>query len=512
LVLTLVACTQRQAPNGQSVTIGLETSPLSLDPRLARDAASARVLQLLFNGLVKKDRAAHLLPDLAEAWETPSPTTYIFHLRTGVRFHDGTVLTADDVKATFDTIRDPAFKSPKGGSFAQIREITVVDPDTIRFDLAEPFAPFLLNLTTGIVPRASVERLGAEFAERPIGTGPFRFQRWEPDARLELVSHRDYFEGPPKLDRLVYKIVPDPTVRVLELEKGTIDLLQNDIPPDLLPRLQGNPRLTVLKEAGTNYAYLGFNLRDPILQQRQIRQAIAYAIHRREIISHVLKGLATPAAGILPPTHWAYAPDLPSYDYDPERARRLLDAAGYPAPKGGAPRFHLALKISQNDLQRRVAEALQAQLKAVGIAITLNSFEWGTFFAHITSGTFQLYTLSWVGVTDPDIFSYILHQDSVPPKGANRGYYLNREVSALIERGRSTLEPDARTAAYQAIQRIMAADLPYVSLWFSTNVAAMRADLEGFELYPAGDLTSLRRVYRKGQPYTRTRDGAAWRE
>jgi peptide/nickel transport system substrate-binding protein len=327
-------------------------------------------------------------------------------------------LTADDVKATFDSIRDPAFKSPKGGSFAQIREITVVDPDTIRFDLAEPFAPFLLNLTTGIVPRASVERLGAEFAERPIGTGPFRFQRWEPDARLELVSHRDYFEGPPKLDRLVYKIVPDPTVRVLELEKGTIDLLQNDIPPDLLPRLQGNPRLTVLKEAGTNYAYLGFNLRDPILQQRQIRQAIAYAIHRREIISHVLKGLATPAAGILPPTHWAYAPDLPSYDYDPERARRLLDAAGYPAPEGGA----------------------------------------------------------------------------------------------LIERGRSTLEPDARTAAYHAIQRIMAADLPYVSLWFSTNVAAMRADLEGFELYPAGDLTSLRRVYRKGQPYTHTRDGAAWRE
>ncbi|MBI3329706.1 MAG: ABC transporter substrate-binding protein, partial [Nitrospinae bacterium] len=444
---------------------------------------------------VKKDRAAQLLPDLAERWDTPTPTTYIFSLRRGARFHDGPELTAADVKATFDAIRDPALKSPKQGSFAQIREITVIDPYTVRFDLSEPFAPFLLNLTLGIVPREAADRLGTEFASRPIGTGPFRLHRWEADARLELRSHPDYFEGPPRLERVVYKIIPDPTVRVLELEKGTIDFLQNDIPPDLLPRLERNPRLKVLKEPGTNYSYVGFNLRDPILQNRAVRRALAHAINRQDLIAHVLRGLATPAEGILPPTHWAFAADVPAHAYDPERAGALLDAADYPSPGGGAPRFRVSLKISQNELQKRLAEALQAQLKAVGVAVTLQSFEWGTFFAHITSGNFQLYTLTWVGVTDPDIFYYIFHQESLPPKGANRGHYINTHLSTLIERGRSTLDLAGRTALYRMIQHTVAEDLPYISLWFSTNVAAMRADLQGFELYPAGDLTSLQRAY-----------------
>lgn len=494
LGLALTACTQPSATREPSLTLGFETGPLSLDPRLALDAASYRVMQLLFNGLVKKDHASQLIPDLAERWETPTPLTYVFHLRQGVRFHDGTELTADDVKATFDAIRDPTFPSPKQGSFAQIREITVVDRYTVRFDLSEPFAPLLLNLTTGIVPRATADRLGTEFSAHPVGTGPFRFQRWEADARLELRSHPDYFEGLPTLERLVYKILPDPTVRVLELEKGTIDFLQNDIPPDLLPRLESNPRLKVVKAPGTNYAYIGFNLRDPILRSREVRRALAHAINRPDIIAHVLRGLAMPAEGILPPTHWAYASDVPAYGYDPGRARALLDAAGYPEPGAGVPRFSLTLKISQNELQKRIAEALQAQLKAVGIAVTLQSFEWGTFFAQITSGNFQLYTLTWVGVTDPDIFYYIFHHESLPPKGANRGHYIDPDVSTLIERGRRTLDLDGRKGIYRAIQRAVAEDLPYISLWFSTNVAAMRGDLQGFELYPAGDLTSLKRV------------------
>ncbi len=498
LGLALAACSRSKAPPEQAVTIGLETSPLSLDPRLALDVASYRVIQLVFNGLVKKDRASDLIPDLAERWEAPNATTYIFYLRQGVKFHDGTELTADDVKATFETIRDPAFKSAKRGSFAPLREITVIDRYTVRFELSQPFAPLLVNLTTGIVPRAAAERLGAEFSTHPIGTGPFRFHHWEADARLELRGHPDYFEGPPKLDRLVYKIVPDQIVRILELEKGTLDFLQNDIPPDLLPRLERNVRLKVLKELGTNYAYVGVNLRDPILGHREVRQALAHAIDRQDIIAHILRGLATPAEGVLPPSHWAYAADVPSYTYDPEHAKALLDAAGYPSPGGDAPRFDLTLKISQNEMQKRIAEALQGQLKTAGIAVTLQSLEWGTFFSHITSGNFQIYTLNWVGVTDPDIFYYIFHHESLPPNGANRGHYINTDVSALIDRGRRTLDLGERKAIYQSIQHVVAADLPYISLWYATNVVVMRADLQGFELYPAGDFTSFKQVYLDG--------------
>ncbi|MCI0529749.1 MAG: ABC transporter substrate-binding protein, partial [Nitrospira sp.] len=439
---------------------------------------------------------SNLIPELAEKWEVPDETTYVFYLRKGVRFHDGSELTAADVKYTFETILNPEFKSPKRGSYEKIKTIEALDPYTVKFTLTETFAPFLTNMVLGIVPQHAAERMGKDFSQHPIGTGPYQFKTWSSDEKLEFSVFLEYFEGRAKIDQIVYKIVPDDTVRFLELRKGTLDFVQNAIPPDVIPLVRKTKELRILTEEGTNVAYLGFNLKDPILKEKKVRQAIAHALNRDSIIKYLLKGLAQPATGLLAPSNWAYEPDVTRYEYNKELAKKLLDAAGYPDSDGDGPesRFSLTYKTSENQLRKRIGEALQYQLKEVGIDVVLRSYEWGTFFSDITKGNFQTYTLEWVGITEPDIFHYIFHSSNIPPRGANRGQYVNPELDRLVEEGRKTLDLEKRKTIYSQVQKILAEDLPYVFLWHGTHVVVARDRVQGFIIYPAGDFTSLKRV------------------
>jgi peptide/nickel transport system substrate-binding protein len=482
---------------GSALVVGVETNPTNLDPRLAVDIASLQVTDIVYNRLVKKDRHSNIVPDLAEKWEMPDDTTYVFHLRKGVKFHDGTPLTADDVKYTFDSIRDPSLKSPKRSSTSPIKEIRVIDKHTISFVLKRPFAPFLSNMIQGIVPMHIAKDKKNNLSRNPVGTGPYKLSKWEFDQKLELAANEDYFEGRPRLDRVVYKIIPDQTVRLLELEKGSVHLIQNGISPDVISRLEQNPKLKLIKETGVNYSYIGFNLEDSILKNKKVRHAIAHAINREDIIKNIQKGLAIPATGLLSPSHWAYEPKVRKFPYDPKKAKRLLDEAGYPDPDGDGPkpRFAIRYKTSQNQVRKRIAEVIQEQLIQVGIKVEMRSYEWGTFFSDIRSGNFQMYTLTWVGVTDPDIYYYIFYSGSVPPKGANRGRYSNKALDRLIEQGRYTLDLEKRKRIYSEIQKIIAEDSPYISLWYLKNVAVMRKELKGFELYPGEQFYSLKDVF-----------------
>jgi peptide/nickel transport system substrate-binding protein len=482
------------APPANRLVVGMEREPATLDPRFAMDAASSRAIQLLFNGLVQKDSGSRLVPDLAESWETPDPRIYRFHLRRGVRFHDGQELTAADVKFTFDSIRDPALRSPLAGSYKIIRAIEAPEPYTVTFNLSEPFAPFLVNMTTGIVPKHAVEAQGSDFAVHPVGTGPFLLKKWARDEEMSFKAFDAYFEGRPRLDELVFRIIPDDTIRYLELKKGSLDFAQNNLPPDVVAGIEQEEGLKVLKSPGTNYEYIGFNLQDPYCRRIEVRQAVAYALDIPLMIRHILKGLGTEATGVLYPGHWAYNPDVPRYEHNPERARELLDRAGFPPGEDGY-RFTLEYKTTQADLSRRKGEVIQEQLAAAGIRVRLASYEWSAFFADIRSGNFQLYSLQWVGVTEPDIYYYLFHSTSVPPEGANRGRYMNPDLDRLIEAGRSTLDVQQRRAIYRKIQEIVAGDLPYISLWYNDNVAVMKENLEGYVLYPAGDFRALKDVW-----------------
>jgi len=381
-----------------------------------------------------------------------------------------------------------------------IERVECPDPQTVLFHLNEPFASFLVNLDIGIVPRPDPAASEEKNPSIPPGCGPFELAAWNrgSDIRLRSLTHP---QGPnDSLREVWFKIVPDNTVRVLELRKGSIHLLQNEIEPGVLGFLEKDPRFRVVKREGTSYSYLGFNLKDPILKLRPVREAIACAIDRTRIVQHLLGGLASPATGVLSPLNWAYEPDVARYPYAPERARRLLDQAGYPDPDGEGPakRFTLNYKTSQNDIRRRIGEAIQSQLSEVGVGLDIRSYEWGTFYADIQKGNFQTYTLTWVGITDPDIFTYLFDSQSVPPDGANRGHYQNPEVDRLTRKARGTPEPEERKRIYGQVQKILARDLPYVSLWYAVNVAVMDRRVQGFVLYPDGNFSSLKDVRIEG--------------
>lgn len=492
------ACSKESKPDRNTLVIGIESSPTNLDPRYATDANSFRLTQLLFNSLFKLDSLSHPVPDVVKRWENPNKITYTFYLKEGICFHDGSELTSEDVKYTLDTILDPSSRSPHIGAFEKIKSIEPLDRHTVRFTLKEPFAPFLVNLAViGIVPKHAVQKSGGNFDRQPVGTGPFRLTEFLPDERVILKSNTDYFEGRPKMDTIVFKIVPDSTVRLLELSQGNIHLLQNDIPPDLFPFVEKRSNLKIIKKEGTTYSYLGFNLEDPILKDRRVREAIAHAIDRERIIKHLLRGLASPASGVLSPYNWAYEADVKVFDYNKGKALQLLDEAGFRDPDGNGPemRFELTFKTSTDQLRRRIAETIQQQLREVGIGVCIRSHEWGTFYSDIKSGNFQLYTLSWVGITDPDVLYYMFHSSSVPPRGANRGRYVNKRMDRLIEEGRVTTDTSRRKKIYSEIQKILAKDIPYVSLWYTTNVAVMNKLVRGFVVYPAGDFFSLKDVW-----------------
>ncbi len=494
LLIGAAACSS-PPPSHQLVT-AIESNPTNLDPRFATDAYSERLTQLLYSSLVRIDPSFHVVPDLAERWSQPDPLTYRFMLRRGVKFHDGHELTADDVRYTFDSIRDPAVASPHRKKYEMIDRITVTGPDEIEFHLTAPHAPFLVNMVRGIVPAHPAGSNGRTLAQRPVGSGPFRLVRWLPDERLELESFQGYYGGPPSVKGLVVKIIPEETIRLLELQKGNLDFVLNGVPLEVLPYLEADPRFRVITAPGTTYTYVGINLRDPALADRRVRQALAHAINRPVIIHELLRGLAQEATGVLAPAHWAYEPAVARYDYDPARAKALLDAAGLVDPDGDGPKLRttFTFKTSQNEQARRIAEVLQQQLAAVGIGLTIRSYEWGAFYADIKSGNFQLYTLSWVGVVDPDIYYELFDSASLPPAGSNRGGYADPAVDRLAEAGRRTLDQEPRAAIYRTLQRVVADDLPYLSLWYPMNVVVLKTRVAGFVPSPSGDWYSLANV------------------
>ena len=490
LLLLLSACSRGPSAEPGSITFLIETMPANLDPRIGTDAQSQFLDSLIFSGLLERDAQMNLRGDLAERWETPDLLTYVFHLRRGVRFHDGRPLTSADVKFTFDSILSGAIKTPKRGSFRMLAAVEAPDGETVVFRLREPYASFPWNLVrpaVGVVPAGS----GPDLAYHPVGTGPFRFVSARQDEDVVLERNPDYFHQVASVSRVRFRIVPEATVRALELRKGTADLVLNSLTPDMVPVLARQPQLQVAEQPGTIYSYVAYNLDDPALAHREVRQALAYATDRADLVKYLLRGQARVADGLLPPNHWAYEPDVEHYGYDPARAEQLLDAAGFPrrgAPGGGGMRLKLTLKTSTEELPRLLGAVLQEQWRRVGVELELRSLEFATLYADITRGNFQLYTLRWVGANnDPDIFEYVFHSHKTPPDGANRGHYRNPRLDALLDEARVEPDREKRRRIYGEVQRIVATDQPYLDLWFYDNVCVHRQRVTHIELAPTGN-------------------------
>ncbi|MEX2661583.1 MAG: ABC transporter substrate-binding protein [Vicinamibacterales bacterium] len=494
LLSAAAACTSTPPAPAGSIVVGMTNSALDLDPRVAADEASQKVHQLLYDTLVRIDDNLRIVPDLAESLEKPDPLTYVATLRRGVRFHNGRELTAADVVYTFRSLIDPDFRG-RTGAYRLLGAVDALDPYTVKFTLKEPFASFDINLVMGIVQDGS----GTGPGRQPIGTGPYRLASFTADDRIVLTPFAEYYKGAPKNAGLVLKVVPDDTMRGLELRKGTVDLVVNDVAPDIVAQLRDEGNLRMVTAPGTDYAYMGMNLRDPILANVNVRKAIGFAIDRNAIVEHLRRGLATPAIGIVPPMSWAFARDVLTFRHDPAHARRLLDEAGFRDPDGDGPqpRFALVIRTSTSEIYRVQAAVIQHDLAQVGIHLDVRSTEFPTLLGDVTRGNFQLYTLQFVGVTDPDMLRRVYHSRQAPPAGLNRVFYANDEVDRLIDQAARPAPDDERRALYVRAQQIIAEDVPYIPLWYRTNVAVCQADIEGVTLSPIADFAFLRHVYRR---------------
>ena len=495
--MSLFGCSRSAPSDPAALTFLIESSPTNLDPRFATDSQSQRIDGLLFSGLLERDNQMNFHGDLAESWSTPDPLTYVFHLRRGVRFHDGRALTATDVKATFEFIMNPANKSPKRGALRMVTSIETPDDATVIFHLSQPFASFSVNLipsAIGIVPANA----GADFSRHPIGSGPFRFVQQSQDEEVVVERNPQYSRDAAQITRVRFRVVPDGVVRALELRKGSADLEMSSLSPDIIPVLARQPDLAVTDRPGTNLTYLGFNLEDPVLSHREVRQALALATDREALVRFLLHGQAKLAAGVLPPDHWAAEPNVAQYPYDPARAEQLLDAAGFPRKQDGV-RLQLTLKCSTEEQARLIGAALQEQWRRVGIQLELRPLELATLFSDVAKGNFQITYQRWVGAnTDPDFFEYAFSSKRFPPEGANRGHYRSPRIDALTDQIRVEMNQEKRKALCSEVQKILADDLPYLPMWFNDVVSVHRRSLGTLDLPSTGNYNFLATLHASG--------------
>jgi peptide/nickel transport system substrate-binding protein len=498
LALCASGCSSSQTSTSDDdvLKVIVRQAPTNFDPRVGTDEISQRVAELVYSRLMVNDENLRVAPGLASRLDNPDPLTYIAHLRHGVMFHDGHELTAKDVVYTFRSFLDPDFVSPRKGAYRQLESVTALDDYTVQFTLKEPFGSFPIQLVMPIVPANAGESLRSF----PIGTGPYRFVRYVLDEQVELTAFEGYWDGLPLNAGVVLRIIPDETMRGLELRKGTADMTVNDVSPDIAYQLQRRG-LKIAQAQGVDYTYIGLNQRDPVLSDRRVRQAIGYAIDREAIVRYLRRGLATPAVGVLSPVAWAFEPDVFQFEHNVEKAKQLLEEAGYPDPdgEGPLPRLRLSLKTSTDEFYRLQATVIQQDLRKAGIDVDVRSYEFATFYADVLAGNVQMYTLQWVGVTDPDMLRRVFHSEQVPPVGFNRVYYSNPKVDELIDLATTATTDEDRRKYYGEVQRIVAEDAPYISLWYKTNIAVTRPEISGVRLTAQADFAYLKDV-RKGEP------------
>ncbi len=489
--LGLTACHAK--PDADTVVLSIESSPNSLDPRQGTDAQSERIGGLLFDALVRKDEHYNLQPWLATSWEQPDPLTLILHIRSGVRFHDGRPLGAEDVAWSIHSMIDGTLVTAKSGAFSAVDTVEVRDPLTVVVHLKRPDAGLLFNMSDGlfgIVPKGA----GRELGLRPVGSGPFRFVGATVDKEVVVERNPEYWGGTPKLERVRFAVIPDAITTALELRKGSADAEINSLPLDTVYALRNDPHLVAETGPSSIVIYANFNTQDPVLRDKRVRQAIASAIDRDAIIQALWRGQAKPAETLLPLGHWAAATGdaLPQYPHDVARAQALLEAAGFHADRNGV-RLRLTLKTSTDESTRLLATVLQQQLRAAGIALELRSAEFSTFYADITHGIFQMYILRWIGSNeDPDIFRYAYSSESFPPKGGNRGHYSNPRVDALLREAAVESDQQKRRTLYVQVEQILADELPGIPLWYPNNEIIHTQRLTGIVPRASGDYDFLR--------------------
>lgn len=475
-----------------TVIYGTPFQPNTLNPITAPDIVSRSAIDMIFDGLVAADDRSELRGRLATGWEvSPDGKEWTFHLRQGVRWHDGQGLTAADVKFTYDTVVDPNSKPTVAkADYAALQRVEAPDPFTVRFRLSRPDASFLSRLTLGIAPSHLLE--GQDLATtpfnlHPIGSGPFMFDSWAQGESMILKRNPDYFGAKPKIDRLIWKIVPDSNVLALQASRGEVDGAPVFSPKDATAiRDSGKMALHETLEGNTQ---ISLQLKNPLFQDVRVRQGLAYAIDVQALVDKIMMGAATPATSDLLPNSWAYNPNVPAYRYDTAKARSLLAEAGWkPGPDRiltrSGQRFEITLMTDAGQkVREQVMLAVQQYWADLGLDVKTGVQERNSFvFNRVLNGDFDAVLLQSSVQIDPDL-SRRFHTNSIR-NGQNFISYSNPEVDSLLDQGLATSDQERRRQAYFEMQRILATDLPQISLFYPKTMYAFKPGLQGIKPSP----------------------------
>lgn len=489
----VASCTRGAKSDRDVLVVALESSPNTLDPRFATDAYGERIAGLLFSALVRKGANLEVVGDAAEHWEYDEKSkTYSFQLRPGLTFSDGTPLTAEDIIFSFEQFKSP--RCPFRGSFQAIEAVDAhydANARDVKLRLSEYSATLLPDLSSlRFLPKKSVLRLADDFGRAPIGSGSFKVTQFTTN-EIRLQARREHPYAVPKAKTVLFRIVRDDNTRFLKTYKGEIDVVQSAIPLIKVATLEKKGDFQIFKFPGQSMTYLLLNLQDPILKQPRVRQAIAMAINRDDIIRFKLEGLAIPSATILSPRHPFFNSDLHPPEFSIAAARKIIQDAGLTGTE-------LTLKTSNVQLPMENGKVLANQIEASGLKIRVQSFEWGTYYSDIQKGRFQLALMKWVGVSDPDIYRTALHSREVPENaGRNRGRYLNSTLDPLLEQGMKVVNREERIRLYREVQRIVLADLPFIPLWHEFDVAIAHKRVHNYKPSANGDFSALIDAYKE---------------
>ena len=499
LAALLLAGCAREA--GEVLVFGRGSDSVGLDPALEGDGESFKVCDNIYENLVTyEEGSTTVVPQLAESWDVSADRlTWTFHLRTGVRFHDGTPFNAEAMLFSLarQSDEDHPYHKVEGaynywnnmGMSDIVASMEAADDSTFVVRLAEPNATFLatlgMNFCAAVSP-AAVAGHGPDFFKNPVGTGPFRFVEWRKDERIVLDRNDNYWGEPPALKRLIFRPIQDASVRFLELRTGAIQGIDN-VSPEFIETIRGNPDLQLLTQPGMNVGYLAMNMDRPPFDNRLVRVALNCAIDKQALVDNFYSGLAVPAKNPLPPLMWGYDDSVEPYPFDPERARRLLAEAGFP---DGFETELWAMPAPRPYMPQpeKIAVAIKANLDAVGVSARIVRWEWGTYLDKVFAGEHPMCLLGWTGDNgDPDNFLYVLLDKTAAVKPANNvSFYRSDPLHELLVAARRSGDMAERTSLYRKAQQIIHADAPWVPLVHATQTAAFRSNVRGFALHPTG--------------------------
>ena len=503
VTLLLSSNLKAQEPDyGGTLVFGRGADAVRLDPADVTDGESVKVLTNVFEGLVRfKAGSTEVEPALATQWRvSDGGKVWEFKLREGVKFHDGTDFTADDVVFTFERQMDKEHPYHKGDfaywgyMYSMVESVEKINDYQVKITLSKPYAPFIYNLASFpsfIVSEEAMKDMGVdEFRVHPVGTGPFKFDNWEHDSQISLLAFEDHWEERPYLDKVVFRVVPENTTRVMGLKGDDLDLIDN-FGPQNVGTIKDSSNIKLMAQPGMNVSYMAMNFTKEPLNNKKVRQAISWAIDKQSIIEGAYNGVASSAKNPMPPTLWGYNDRVEDYGYNLEKAKQLLEEAGY------AEGFSIDLWYPNNPRPympegKKVAQSIQSNLSDIGIEVELVTYDWGTYLDRTENAEHDMALLGWIGDNgDPDNFLYVLlDKDNATMGSAGNIAFYKSEVlhKILIQAQESTAGKPERSGMYKAAQHVIHDDAPWVPIAHMNKFMGAANNVMGFEIHPTGQV------------------------